>query len=171
MQKQLYFVTNINDAEAAVIAFKSLGVSEENLSVIAQDSNSRALLPDAYKSETSDVVPALKRGITIGGTAGLVAGLSAMAFPPAGFVVGGAAVALATLGGASFGAFASSLIGVSVPNSLLNKYQAAIEAGEIMLIADVPDDQDSEIRQDVQRRIAGLRFIGTLESISPVTNV
>jgi len=171
VQKQIYFVPDINAAEAAVATFKELGRSEEDLSVVAHDPDSVAQLPDADQSETSDVVPAMKRGITVGGTAGLVAGLTAMAFPPAGIVVGGAAVALATLGGASFGAFASALVGVSVPNSELAQYQAAIEAGEVMIIADVPDDQDNEIRESIQKRITGIRFVGTLDSMSAVTNL
>ena len=59
---------------------------------MAKDSVTLDQLPKASLLEESDFVPALKRGAAAGGGVGLLAGLAAVTFPPAGIALGGGAL-------------------------------------------------------------------------------
>lgn len=55
-----------------------------------------------------------------------------------GLVLGGGAVLGMGVLGAGFGAWASSLIGISVPERGIQRYQTAIDNGNLLLLIDVP---------------------------------
>jgi hypothetical protein len=54
--------------------------------------------------------------------------------------------------GAFFGFWASSLVGVSVFNSKLKKFEGDLENGRVLLILDVPVQRVEEIRGMLQSR-------------------
>ena len=54
--------------------------------------------------------------------------------------------------GAVFGAWASSLVGASVPNSQLRRFQPEIERGRVLMMVDVPMRRVEEITDLVARR-------------------
>jgi hypothetical protein len=89
--------------------------------------------------QTTDVIYAAELGLLVGGATGLAAGLLVAMYYPLGFesLEAGIVVILGGLG-ALFGAWTSSLIGISVPSHRLKRFEAAIEQGEILLMADVP---------------------------------
>jgi hypothetical protein len=62
---------------------------------------------------------------------------------------------LTTLGGLGFGAWCSTLIGLSTPNSKLRAFEADIEAGKILLMVDVPVARIEEIEALLKRRHPG----------------
>jgi hypothetical protein len=121
-------------------------IEERHIHVIARDGTPLHELPEASLMERSDLVPSIERGVALGGGAGLLAGLVAMSFPPAGLVLGGGAVLAMGVVGVSAGAFASSLIGVSAPSTKTKQFHDAIAKGEILMLIDVPTDRESEIR-------------------------
>lgn len=143
--KLVFTAHSVSLCEQIVDSLRSLGVTDESISVVASDQTPLPSLPDADLLE-NDVVPAIQRGGAVGALTGVVAGLG-MAFAVPGFVVGGAGLALAALGGASFGALASGLIGASVPNSHLQEYQDALAEGSLLLIAQVHDDHEQSIKR------------------------
>jgi hypothetical protein len=49
--------------------------------------------------------------------------------------------------GALFGAWVASMVGVAVPNSRLRQFAEVIEAGKLLLMADVPEHRVDEVRQ------------------------
>ena len=59
---------------------------------------------------------------------------------------------LAALGGTAFGAWTSTLIGLSTPNATLKRFEADIEAGKILLMVDVPVNRVEEIEEMLARR-------------------
>ena len=64
-----------------------------------------------------------------------------VAFPPAGLVVGGAALMTAvTAGSAGFGALAMGLISKDIHSKKLAAFESGIEQGHVLLIVDVPKD-------------------------------
>jgi hypothetical protein len=71
----------------------------------------------------------------------LLAGLLALAFPPAGLVVGAKAVAASTAAGAAFGAPVSALMKVHAHNHKLDRFNRDIEQGKLLLIVDVSKAQ------------------------------
>ena len=162
MEKLLFLAPDVETAQAAIATLRRHGLGDDELGVLANDATRVESLPDADVEDDSDVVPAFARGIAAGGATGLVAGLAALAFPPVGLVAGGAAlVATTTLGGASFGAFASALVGTSVENSQLREYEEAVGRGEILVIADVEEERMDAIRADLVGEHPSLSFEGT----------
>ena len=92
--------------------------------------------------QTSDLVHAAESGLLIGSVVGVVAGLAAALLFP---IVGDGpqwemAAALAVLGGL-FGAWSSSMIGISIPSPRLARFQSAIAQGQILLMIDAPRPQ------------------------------
>jgi hypothetical protein len=106
-------------------------------------------LPDAG-AESNDFLPAYARGVSVGGMVGLLAGLTAVAFPPLGMVLGGGTVLASTLAAAGFGGFASGLAGAAFTNSRLNEFKDEIEAGQLLVMADLPDSHVEEIEDAIR---------------------
>jgi hypothetical protein len=59
---------------------------------------------------------------------------------------------LCTIGGTLFGAWASSMIGLSTPNTKLKQFEADFASGKILLMVDVPASRVEEIEALLARR-------------------
>ena len=79
-----------------------------------------------------------------------------MTFPPAGLALGGGAVLVTGLAGAGVGAFFASLIGVSVTNTELQAYQEALDAGKILILAELDADRAGAVETEVRREVPGV---------------
>ena len=161
MEKLIFLVNDHDDAIAAVEVLHAMDITDEHISVIAREGSPMTDLPDATQEDASDVVPAFARGAATGGVTGLLAGLAAVVFAPAGIVLGGAAVVAAAVGGASFGALASGLIGVSVPNSQLREYEDAVADGKYLMIAEIEEDRLEALKARLKESHAHVKLQGT----------
>ncbi len=72
--------------------------------------------------------------------------------PPDGVTLQLVTVLISTVIGAVFGAWASSLVAMSVPNTRLKPFQKAIDAGKILLMVDLPTSRIEEVQELVHRR-------------------
>lgn len=117
--------------------------------------------------QTSDLVHAAESGLVIGGGLGLAAGLvAALQFPMAGEAPQWSVVAaLAVLGGV-FGAWSSSMIGISIPSPRLARFQGAIASGQLLLMVDLPRARTAEIEALLERAHPEARFAGE-ERLAP----
>lgn len=147
--KRLYFmIPNIESATEIVKALQAQGVANEGIHVIVKDDDSlqdklaltQLLEPSIF--EKTDILHALIRGAIIGAAVGLIAGFLIVQFPPEEFMLGPGTIAAFTAFGAIFGAWSSSLIGISVPNPLFEKLERAVEAGGIMMLVDIPKEKE-----------------------------
>jgi len=146
MEKLLFLAPDLDVAKAVVADLRAEGFTEDDLGVLANEKTPMEDLSPADPEDQSDVLPAFGRGVVAGGATGLVAGLAALAFPPLGLVAGGAAlVATTTLGGASFGAFASALLGTSVDNSQLREFEEELAKGSLLIIVDTEEERSSAV--------------------------
>jgi hypothetical protein len=93
----------------------------------------------------------MERGLAVGGITGVLAGIAAVTFPPAGLVLGGGAILGTSLAGAGIGAWISGMIGMDVPNSQIEKFEAAIEKGEVLMMIDIPKTRVEEIEALIQQ--------------------
>ncbi len=164
--KLVFTAKSVAMCEQIVDSLRTLGIAEESIGVIASDRTPLPTLPDADLME-NDIIPAVQRGGAIGAVTGVVAGLGMTIVTP-GFVIGGAGLALASLGGASFGALASGLIGTSVPNSHITEYEEALLQGELLLIVKVPDDQEEYYKRTLSQRFPELRLEGELPDTAAI---
>ncbi|MGD8417789.1 MAG: hypothetical protein PVH91_12080 [Pseudomonadales bacterium] len=129
---------------------KAAGIPDKHLYVIARHGTELEDLPDPGP-EADDFLPAYERGLAFGGAAGLLGGLFALAFPPAGVVVGGGAVLLIGLFGAGVGGFLSGLAGAAFPSSRLQEFEDAIEKGMLLVMADVPKEEVGRYEQIIRK--------------------
>lgn len=117
MKRLCFMSPDHKHATAAVADLKADGIDERHIYAIARSNTLLKNLPDGG-TEDNDFMPAFKRGITMGGTAGVFVGLLAMTFPPTGIIVGGGAVLLLSAMGASMGGLLTGMAGASFSNSL-----------------------------------------------------
>ncbi len=117
---------------------------------MAKDNQVPRDLPQASLLQTSDFVPAVERGLTIGGGTGLFAGILAYSFQSAGLEVGGFAILAICLAGGGIGAWISGMIGVDVPNTQLEAFMPALNSGNLLLIVDVNRTRVKEIEEMIK---------------------
>lgn len=142
MTERLAILSDDLDSATAVIdTLRDQGYTDDDIYVITKDDIILEDLPEADPRQYSDLFPALKRGAGVGGALGLFGGLMIATVPPAGVAFGGAAITAMAAGGAAFGAWASSLVGISVPNSKLEGFQKSIESGKTLVLVDVEESQ------------------------------
>jgi hypothetical protein len=151
MRRIYFLVPAVSSARLIVDELLLARIEEHHIHVVAREGTALEDLPEAKLAQSSDLVPALQRGVAAGGLAGILAGLLAITFPPAGLVFGGGALVGMTLFGAGFGAWMSSMVGVGLPSSRIEQYEKAIAAGELLIMIDVPPAQVEEIEALVSR--------------------
>lgn len=162
--KRLYFLAPDVAVGAAIVKDLLLAhIPEKHIHIIAKDKHLLVQedLPAASLLQESDVVPAVERGIAVGGATGLVAGLVALSFPPVGLALGGGAVLATALVGAGFGAAVAPMIGISVPNSQLQRYDDAVQRGELLFLVDMGAGRVGEISALISRHHENVRIEGT----------
>ena len=139
-------------------------ISERHIHFVGREDADLSGLHAANILQTSDVIRSAQTGLIVGGLVGAVLGvIIAWFFPIFGAApdVGMIAV-LAILGGA-FGAWSSSMIGVSVPSHRLARFEPAIRDGQILLMVDVPHARVDEI----EARLQALHPEAHLEGVEP----
>ena len=150
--RRLYFLLpDIKSARGVVDDLLLARVEERHMHLIAKEGASLEELPEASFLQKSDFVPALERGLAAGGATGVLAGVVAVTFPPAGLILGGGAVLAIALAGAGVGAWLSSMIGIDVANTRIREFEDGIEKGEILMMADVRKDRIEEIEALVRK--------------------
>ena len=145
MRRIYFLVPSVASARSIVDELLLARIEARHIHVIAREDTPLENLPQANVAQNTDLVPALQRGVAAGGLAGLLAGLLAVTLPPAGLVLGGGALLGLTLFGAGFGAWMSSMVGIGLPNSRIEKFQKAIADGELLMMIDVSPLRVEEI--------------------------
>lgn len=164
--RRLYFlVPNVDSAKKIVDELLLARVEEKHIHVIAKEDTPMEDLPEAKLAQRSDVVPALERGLAIGGATGILAGIVAVTIPPAGLALGGGAILGIALAGAGVGTLMSTMIGVDVPNSRIKQFQDAIEKGELLMMVDVPKNRVDGIDNLVKKHHPEAEIKGTEPTI------
>ncbi len=166
MRRIYFLVPDIAIAKRIVDDLLLARIDERHLHVIAKRGTELEDLPEANMMQKSDFVPAVERGLALGGSAGALAGLVAIALPPASTVIAGGILLASTLVGAGVGAWAGSMIGVSTGNSRIKQFEAAIEAGQLLVLADVPTNRVEEIEARIKAHLPQVEIEGT-EPIIP----
>ena len=143
---------DVEDAIAVVDTLRAKNYEDDDIYVITKDDIILEDLPEADPRQYSDLFPAMKRGAGIGGALGLFGGLLMATVPPAGIAVGGAAITAMAAGGAAFGAWTSSLVGISIPNTELEAFHKAIENGKTLILVDVEEDKADSVLDELKAR-------------------
>ena len=110
MRRIYFLVPDLESAHKVTEELLLARIEERHIHVIAKEGVELGDLPEASLLQTSDVIPAVERGLAVGGATGILAGVAAVTFPPAGLVLGGGAVLATALIGSGMGAWMSSMI-------------------------------------------------------------
>lgn len=166
--RRLYFLMPDTNVTTELVKELLLShVEERYIHVIAKEGTPMEDLPEASLLQKSDFVPAIEKGLTIGAITGVVCGLVAMAFPPAGLVIGGGAVFAIGAAGAGVGGLMSSMVGIGLPSSRLEKFEDAINQGEFLVLIDVPRTRVDEIEAMVMKHHPEADIEGTEPMMPP----
>ncbi|MDH5517644.1 MAG: DUF1269 domain-containing protein [Gammaproteobacteria bacterium] len=150
MQRLYFVIPSVTSCRSIVNELLLARIEERHMHVVAKEDNLPADLPQANLLQKSDFVPAVERGITIGGGTGLFAGILAYSFQTAGLEVGGFAILAICLAGGGIGAWIAGMIGVDVPNTQLKPFMPSINAGNLLLIVDVKRSRVREIEDMIK---------------------
>ena len=148
--QNLFLVPDLKTASTVTDELLLARIEERHIHVIAREGTELGDLPKASLLQTSDVIPAVERGLAVGGVTGILAGVAAVSFPPAGVVLGGGAILATALAGSGIGAWMASMIGVDVANSQIKQFEDDIEKGEILFLVDVPKERVEQIEAMVK---------------------
>jgi len=152
--RRLYFLIPTVDSATKIVDELLLArIEQRHIHIAAADHHAllEANLPEAGLLQESDFVPAVERGLAIGGATGILAGIAAVALPGVGLVLGGGAILGIGLAGAGLGAWASGMIGVSAPSTRLKEFESAISEGNLLMMVDVPKQQVDEVTELIRK--------------------
>ena len=162
MSRRIYWlIPDVESARRTVDELLLARVPVQHIHCAGREGVNLSGLHPANVLQTTDVIYAAEAGLLIGGTIGVAAGLLVAMYYPLGIdsLQWGVVAVLGGLG-ALFGAWSSSMIGVSVPSHRLKRFEAAIEQGQILLMVDVPSLQVKEIEALLQASHPDARFEG-----------
>jgi len=162
--RRLYFlIPSIDSAKTIVDELLLARIEQRHIHIAAADHHAliEANLPEANLLQESDFVPAVERGLAIGGATGILAGVAAVALPGVGLALGGGAILGIGLAGAGMGAWLSSMIGISAPSSRLTEFEEAIKEGGLLMMVDVPKTRVDEITDLIKKHHPEAEIEGT----------
>lgn len=148
MRRRLYFMApDTASARRVRDALLLAQIENSHIYVMAKDGMPLDGLHEASVLQKTDFVHGAETGLAVGGGIGIIAGLVAVFFPPAGVDLQLVTILLTALIGAAFGAWVASMVASSIPNSRLKTFESAIAAGRILMMVDVPPGRVDEIRK------------------------
>lgn len=144
-----------NDAVAAVQALEAADIPHRDISLIGPHGAGGAGTPDAADSATGAGAGATV-GTVLGGGAGLLAGLGALAIPGVGPIVAAGWLVAAFTGagvGAAAGGVLGSLTGAGVPEEDAHVYAESLRRGSSLVSVRVPNDtRGAEVERILDQR-------------------
>jgi hypothetical protein len=169
MKQRIYcLLPDLASAGRTMTDLLGAGIESRHVHFAARDGLDLAGLHAASVLQTSDVVQAAQRGLVSGGATGICAGLlAALFFPIAGDAPQWEMAGMLAAFGGIFGAWSSSMIGISIPSPRLERFGSAIDEGRILLMVDVRYPRAQAIASLLQAAHPEARFEG-VERHSPV---
>jgi hypothetical protein len=153
MRRRLYFLLpDLASARRTADDLLLARIEDRHMHFLVRRGTALGELHEASHWQKTDAVHGAKLGMVIGGIGGLAVGLIILIAPGGQDVQAGTTLLITSLIGAVFGAWASTLVALSVPNSRLKRFQDDIEAGKVLLMVDVPAGRVDGIQALVRRR-------------------
>lgn len=150
--KRLYFlVPSIKLAHKIVNELLIARITDKHIHILAKRGTTLGDLPEASVLQKTDLIPAVERGVALGGFTGTLAGLITVSIPPAFPVVAGGIILGTTLAGAGLGAWLGGMVGMNVGNTRVKQFEEAIEKGALLMMVDVPPTRVDEIQALVKK--------------------
>ncbi|TAK80033.1 MAG: DUF1269 domain-containing protein [Betaproteobacteria bacterium] len=153
MRRRLYFVLpHVDSARRTADDLLLARVEDRHMHFLARRGTDLGELHPAGYLMKSDALHGAGVGLGLGVLGGLALGAVILFSPIEGTQPHPITVFVAMVVGGALGAWISSMVGASVPNSRLKRFEADIAAGKVLLMVDVPLGALERIREIVLER-------------------
>ena len=146
----LYLIPDLASARRMMDDLLLARIEERHIHFLAKRGTPMDGLHEASMAQKSDLVHGAQMGLMLGALLGCALGVVVAYTFLGGDTMRIVTVLGATILGALFGAWVSSMVGSAVPNSRLKQFHQAIEEGKILLMVDVPESRVEEVRERLQ---------------------
>ena len=144
---------NRDQAQRAIEALKEAGFRGEDISVAMRDKGDAKDIAGETGAKNATEAGVVGGGL-LGGLAGFLVGIGALAIPGIGPIVA-AGPLVATLTGAGVGAATGGLIGAlveaGIPEEEARYYQQGVERGNVLVTVNAPSNRENEARRILQQ--------------------
>lgn len=137
--RHVFSTDDIHAAQKAVEALRQAGLSDDAISLVARQDIENFQIPDDQQDTSGDFGRGGLKGALAGGGSGLLVGLVAIAVPPLGVTLAGAAAM--TAAGAAVGGWMGLLTGTAEPGPVRRQFEQEIEAGRVLVAVDGEQDE------------------------------
>ena len=153
MRRRLYFLLpDMDSARRTANDLLLARVEDRHMHFLARRGTDLAELHEAGYFIKTDLVHGAGVGLGLGALGGAALGALLVFYPIEGTHPHPLAFFVAVLVGAALGAWVASMVGASVPNSKLSRFQRDLDGGKMLLMVDVPPSAVDEIRGEVTAR-------------------
>ena len=153
MRRRLYYVMpDLASARRMMDDLLLARVEERHIHCLGKRGAPMEGLHEASVLQKTDIVHGAQVGLLLGALLGCIVGGAVVWYFPVAGIWQTVTVLAATIIGALFGVWVSSMVGSSVPNSRLASFHQAIEEGKILVMADVPEHKVEEIKRQLGPR-------------------
>ena len=146
MKRYIYAFDSTDSARSASERLQALGFDERDIFLIARPDLQHDKVPEQLLDASTDVVPAMGRGIVVGSVTGLCAGIVLGFIPALGIEIAVPELIAFLAGGALVGAWSAGLAGSTVPNAIRRTFENEIAAGRTLLIVDAHGNDHNILR-------------------------
>ena len=147
MRRRMYYVMpDIASARRIMDDLLLARIEERHIHCLARQGTLMEGLHEANVFQKTDLVHGAQVGLLCGALLGCVVGGAVVWYFPVAGIWQTVTVLAATIIGALFGVWVSSMIGSSIPNSRLRQFDGLIGEGKILVMADVPEHRTEEVR-------------------------
>jgi hypothetical protein len=143
----LYLIPDLASARRMMDDLLLARIDERHIHFLAKRGTPMDGLHEASHAQKSDLVHGAQMGLMLGALLGCALGVVVAYTFLGGDTMRIVTVLGATILGALFGAWVSSMVGSAVPNSRLKQFHQAIEEGKILVMVDVPETRVEEVRE------------------------
>lgn len=152
MKRLCVSLPDLQITRGVVSELHNQGIDASRIHLLAKEGIELDAVSDTSLIDDSDFMPALERGLAMGGSIGLVAGILVLVLPGSGIILGGSAILLGSIfAGALTSGYLTAIVGADLPNTRLHQFRQALEEGEILLMFDVPKDEIEQTKGWVRR--------------------
>ena len=146
MKRYIYAFDTTDSARSAEERLLALGFRVQDMFLIARPDLQHDNIPEQLLDASTDVVPAIGRGIVVGSVTGLCAGIVLSFIPALGIEIAIPELIAFLGGGALVGAWSAGLAGSTVPNAIRRTFENEIEAGRTLLVIDAHGNDSNILR-------------------------
>ena len=153
MKRLFFLVPDLQTTREVAQEMEDTGIGESHVHVMGQrvDQLNRAHLHPASVVQTTDLIPALRRGAVLGLCLSAAIYVLFSLMLPDEIQISGLGIIAIVMLGVGFGVWASGMIGIGIKNEIIERYENYVKEGHYIVVVDVPNEREKEVANEVIR--------------------